>query len=51
MMYSVEVTINDVVHVEADGAEEAYAEAIKAATEMFDVDEVQVSASKAMVIN
>lgn len=50
MMYSVEVTINDIVHVEAEDDNEAYEQAIKSAVDMFDVDEVQVSASKAMVI-
>ena len=49
-MYSVEVSISDVVHVEADSEAEAYEEAIKTAVEMFDVDMVQVSASKALEI-
>jgi hypothetical protein len=50
MMYSVEVTINDIVHVEADDDNEAHEQAVKAAVELFDVDEVQVTTDKPMVI-
>ena len=49
-MYSVEVTVSDVVHVEAESEDEACEQAIKEACEMFDVDMVQVSANKPMVI-
>ncbi len=50
-MYSVEVTVNDVVHVEAEDKDEAYEKAIISATQLFDVDMVQVSASNAQEIN